>query len=117
MRGHGTTWRATAIRLANEHGLPTLCTALIGRLTLDNRVADARELARLFTEIRMGTEGDLDLDFAEDLARRCLLSVLARALIDKLVLDGAQLDAQRMALLFKTTRIGDDDYDDVIISA
>jgi len=108
-----------ALHLVQTCTVPVLMGALCGRLALDSREADARDLALLATQVGMAPEegGDIDVDAATLIAHHESATALAVALIMRLQGDGRPVDAQRMAMLFEMTDVGDADYAALVPSA
>lgn len=96
----------------------TLCGALVGRLTLDGRVADAVQLARLFTDTEIAALGVLDVVVAVDLAAASDSGALAGALARCLSNEGRAANARWLAALCAATGIGKTgDFGDLLPSA
>jgi len=118
MGGKKAKWekaRARAEDLAQDHRVESLAGALCGRLALDRREADSVDLARLFTEVDMA--GDIDIDKTVLLAHLEETTVIAAGLILRLFNEGRVTDAHRLVVLFSATYIGDGDYASLIPSA
>jgi hypothetical protein len=99
------TCAGAATALVQRYATATLAGALVGSLALDGRQEDAMQLARLFTEIHLGTGGS-DVDTPVLLAILYDTGPLAGALVRRLSLDGRTKDAQRLAVLFTANNIG-----------
>ena len=81
-----------AVALAREHDTLALARALVGRLALDRRKADAVQLAWVFHGANIGTAGGRPdaraVDLSERLARTHNMWVISHVLIERLRLDG-----------------------------
>ena len=107
--------RERAERLAQGQPVGVLAGSLCGRLTLDGRVDDACDLARLFSEVDMVT--GLEVDKGVGLAHAHSATVLGAALVLRLLGEGRATDAHRLVVLFTATKIGEGDYASLVPSA